>query len=574
MKRAAFLLLLAGCGGGSDAEKPGPVGPTGQASSQPDPEPSALRMVDATESSGLASFEQRNGTAAKLTIDQSFGAGVALLDVDGDGDLDAYLTNGGAANPTDPPPRDALLLNDGHGRFTESANSGLSDELFTYGVTSADYDGDGDLDLYVTNRGPNRLYRNDGTGTFVDVAAQAGVAVSAWSTGSRFFDYDGDGDLDLYVVNHIALDDGAVADLRSDFFGLEVYFGPTGLEPAADRLFRQEADGSFTDVSSASGIGTVARIGFHVIAYDWDRDGHTDLYVANDSHPNILWHNQGDGTFIDVAFQVGVARGRTGNAQAGMGIALGDYDLDGHEDLYVTNFSSDYFTLYKGSASGRFRDVTAIAGLYQATIDSLGWAAFLEDLDGDGDPDLFTCNGHVYPQADELDRGERFRQRNQLFENIGGGRFREPVGGGGPGLAIEAPSRGAALGDVDGDGDPDLLVGNLDGPPTLLANESSGGSWVRVELRASTPNTRAFGAVIEATIGGRVHRHTIGAGSGFLSAGDEGVWLGCGEGAGIDGLVVTWPGGERTELGAFEAGHVVSITRGEPVNVTALGRER
>ena len=559
----AWLPMLAACG-----EAPAPGGASGASGALETPAPSRLRFVDGTRASGLDAFRQRNGSPDKMLVDESFGAGVALVDVDGDGDLDAYLTNGGTGQESNgAAPADALFLNDGAGHFTDGTEAaGLGDRLWSYGVTAADYDGDGDADLYVTNHGPNRLYRNDG-GTFVDVASELGVADARWSTGARFFDFDRDGDLDLYVANHIAFDRASVAaqGLREDYFDLEVYYGPLGLDPAPDALYRQESDGTFTDVSLESGIAARPLFAFQVVTFDWDRDGWPDLYVANDSTPNVLWHNRRDGTFEDVALGCGVALSSAGSPQAGMGVAVGDFDGDGREDLYVTNFSEDYFTLYRGGERGIFRDVTTRANLYRPTLHALGWAAFLEDFDADGDLDLFAANGHVFPQVDRLGRRTRYRQRNQLFENLSGGRFRLPPDGGGPGLAVEAASRGAAVGDVDGDGDRDVLVGNLDGPPTLLLNESRGGETLVVRLVGAAGNLDAVGARVVARVGERRLLRLVGVGSGFLSASDPRLHLGLGSAKGVDELVVTWPDGSVTEVADVAAGRVVTVAHGRGV---------
>jgi len=553
VRRAGWLLLLAACGGDDD-----PV-------AAPPPPPSTLSLVDGTADAGLDGYRNANGTPENRTIDESFGAGVALFDADGDGDLDAFVVGG------DGP--DAYFENDGRGSFTErAAEVGLTGDGWGYGVLARDHDGDGDVDLYVTQRGPNRLYENRG-GTFVEVAAERGVADARWSTGACFLDYDRDGDLDLYVANHIELDKEAAGSRSQDFFGLEVYYGPLGLEAQPDALYRQEADGTFTDVSEETGVGDVAYFSFQVVAFDWDGDGWQDLYVANDSTPNVLWHNQAGAGFEDVARRNGVALSVSGDPQAGMGVAVGDPNGDGNDDLYVTNFSEDYFTLYQGQGGGRFRDATAPSGLYSVTLASLGWGTVFEDLDADGDQDLFVANGHVFPQVDELGRQTRYRQRNQLFENVseaaGTSRFREPTGGGGAGLALEAVSRGVAVGDVDGDGDRDVLVGNLDGPVSLLRNESAGGAALVLELIGAGGNRDAVGARVAATCAGRTLTRTVGDGSGFLSSSSPRVHLGLGQASGASGVTITWTDGSTAALGDLAAGKRYTITQGEGVTAEA-----
>ncbi len=551
LRRGAAILLAcsAGCGGDT---------PPGA------PQPSALSFSDATAASGLDAFHHSNGTPENRTIDESFGAGVALFDADGDGDLDAFFASG------DGP--DAFFENDGRGVFHDrTQESGLSDDTWSYGALARDFDGDGDIDLYLTNRGPNRLFENRG-GSFVDIAAERGVADPRWSSGACFFDYDRDGDLDLYVANHIDLDKEAAATKSQDFFGAQVYYGPLGLEAEPDALYRQEADGTFTDVSSAMGIDAVAYYAFHVVAFDWDGDGWQDLYVANDSTPNILWHNEEGRRFVDVGGRSGVSLSASGSPQAGMGVALGDCDGDGDADLYVTNFSEDYFTLYQAQAGGRFRDATAPAGLYRVTLASLGWGTVFEDFDADGDLDLFVANGHVFPQVDQLGRQTHYRQPNQLFENDGQGHFRIPEGGGGPGLALAAASRGVAVGDVDGDGDRDILVGNLDGPPTLLRNDSRAGNAIVLQLVGGERNSQALGARVRAQVGERVLTRTVGDGSGFLSTSSTRVHLGLGPATSAR-IEVRWTDGRTLDLGDLAAGRRYTITAGEGVSAEApLGR--
>ncbi len=575
MTRLPLLLAtLAACGPAPQADPEVAIQPSegdapvaGDAGTPPAKEsrPTALHFVDGTAASGLGGFQQLNGSPEKHLISESFGAGVALVDVDGDGDLDAYLTNGGPAMGDDRVVADALYLNDGSGQFVDgTVAAGLGDTLWSYGVCAADFDGDGDLDLYVTNRGANRLYVNDGRGVFTDRAEAAGVAVPEWSTGAVFFDYDRDGDLDLYVVNHIDFDKEQMhaSGKRMQYFNEDVYYGPLKLDGASDRLFRNTGQGTFEDVSELSGIGAVAMFGFQAVCFDYDQDGWLDLYVANDSNPNVLWRNTGQGTFEDVASTAMVALSQAGDPQAGMGVAVGDFNGDLLSDLFVTNFSEDYFNLYERSSRGRFRDVTARARLHQATMPLLGWACAFEDFDSDGDEDLFAANGHVFPQVDNLRREETtYLQRNSLFENEGA-RFGIPDGAGGPGFSIAAASRGAAIGDVDGDGDRDILIGNLDGPPSLLLNEGQGcGQSLLVKLVGSAPNTAAIGARVQVKAGGATQLRLAGTQSGFLSTGSPRLHFGLGTQPSVELLSIIWPDGSQAQFEGVAAGAVV-ITQG------------
>lgn len=560
----APLLVLIACGGADDQSSDSP----GRGAAERDS--SSLWFVDATQESGLGLFLQMNGAADKPFIDESFGAGVALVDVEGDGDLDVYFCNGGLPEGEGgETPRDALFLNDGSGRFTDgTAAAGLGSTDWNYGVCAADHDGDGDVDLYLTARGVNRLLSNRGDGTFEDVTERAGVGDPRWSTGAAFLDFDRDGDLDLYVANHIDLDRRELESSGQvgDFFDLEVYFGPAGLAAQGDAFYVNQGDGTFREATDEVGIGGVELFGFQVVALDYDNDGWNDIYVANDSTPNLLWRNKGDGTFEDVGYRVGVALSMNGDPQAGMGVAVGDYDGDAIADLYVTNFSEDYFTLYRGSGQGLFTDTTRRAGLYNQTLDSLGWGTGFEDFDGDGDLDLYVVNGHVFPQVDQLGRRVRYLQRNQVFENGGDGRFRVPSGEGGPGFAILAASRGSAAGDLDGDGDVDLVVGNLDGPPTVIRNDGAQGRTVRVRLVGAGSNPDALGARVEALAGDLSLLRIVGASHGFLSTGDLTLHFGLGEARGVDSLEIRWPDGSEERTGPLEAGSVWTVRQGEGIS--------
>ncbi len=566
MKAAAAIgasaLALASCGGEAEPrDEPAPELPA-----------TDLRFSDATAESGLGAFVQVNGHPEKPYVLDSMGGGVALFDYDGDGWLDAYLTNGMRSDPSsDDQPSDALYRNTGGARFVDvTASVGLGDAAWTQGAFACDVDGDARPDLYLTNWGANALHLGGEAG-FRDVTAKAGVGDARWSTGAAFLDHDEDGDLDLYVSNYVAFDFDDPPKGKFSYRGIEVYIGPRGLPGERDTFYVNRGDGTFADATEAVGVADSAGYGFQVVAFDYDEDGFADLYVGNDSTPNYLWRNLGGERFEDQAFRSGCALSKGGQEQAGMGVAVGDANGDGRFDLYVTNFSEDYFTLYVNDGGGFFRDGTLGARLAMPTIASLGWGCGIVDLDSDGDRDVFAVNGHVYPQVDRFEFGTRYLQANQLFEQTGGGRFVEVTEAAGPGFQVRAASRGAAYGDLDNDGDLDLLVGNIDGPPTLLRNDTAGGNWAKVRLRGSGKNSGALGAVVTLTADGRTASQTVGDWSGFLSTNDARLHFGLGRSDAVDALAVHWPDGSVQELRDLPAGKLITVTRGEPdADVAAL----
>ena len=403
-------------------------------------------FVDATREAGL-DHPTVSGDLDKRFILESTGSGAAFFDYDGDGDLDLYVVNGSTYANYNAGPGNVLYRNDG-GVFTAIA-AGVEDRGWGSGVAVGDYDGDGQRDLYVTNYGANALYRSRGDGTFAGVAGQG----DDFSTSAAFFDYDGDGDLDLYVANYVVFDiepvlqDPDLDDPCIYLGGLRVFCGPQGMEGGRDRLYRNDG-GVFTDVTAASGVATANfHYGLGVMPADFDRDGDLDLFVANDETPNVLFRNDG-GRLDDIGLQAGVAYNGDGELEASMGVDAGDCDGDGDLDLYVTNFYGETNTLYLNSGGGTFIDATAERGLAAPTVGYLGWGTRFFDFDFDGDLDLFVANGHIYPQVDHASAGGTYAQRNQLFANEGSGTF-SAVEGGGPGLLVQKSSRATISGDYD-----------------------------------------------------------------------------------------------------------------------------
>lgn len=559
--------MLAACGGQEPLEEPHSELPTAEPVAE-----SPFSFTDVTESSGLSAFRQRNGNPDKPFIVDQIGGGVALLDYDRDGDLDAYLTNGSDLDgfPDGEAPRDALFQNDGSGRFRDvSVAAGIGDEQWTNGVAAPDVDGDGFPEVYLCNLGPNVLLHNRGDGTFADVTSTSGTGDASWSTGAAFFDADLDGDLDLYVANYLEFDrDFVPADEQlCTYRGIMVAYGPRGLELAPDNFYRNDGTGVFAEDTRAAGMRGDPAYGFQVLAFDFDLDGDTDVFVSNDSMENFFFVNDGKGRFADRGMQSGLAVNLYGQSQAGMGAAVGDYNGDGLSDIYVTNFAQDYNTLYRNDGGGFFTDVTGELRLSGPTMTSLGWSCGFVDFDSDGDDDVYVSNGHLYPQIDLFDFGTTYRQRNQVFENRGGQRFVDVTLGSGAAWEDAAVSRGGAVGDIDGDGDPDLLIGNIDGPPTLLRNDSPrAGAWISIRVVGEPGNRDAIGATLDVIAGERTQRKALGGQGGFLSASDPRLHFGLGPwDAGDVEAVVHWPGGvrERFEGLAIERHH--ELERGSGV---------
>jgi len=530
-------------------------------------------FTDVTARSGVQKFAHRSGAADKRYILESPSGGVALFDYDNDGWLDIYFVNGStfeALKGKERPPRAALFRNNKDGTFTDVTDkAGVANERWGFGVAVGDYDHDGWEDFYVTNFGQNRLYHNNGDGTFTDVAEKLGVAIDSWSTGATFGDYDGDGDLDLFVVGYVAFDPANRAEPRTTtdgqkycyYRGQPVMCGPRGLAGAPDHLLRNDV-GKFTDVSKPAGVADEkGYYGFGAAFCDIDDDGKLDLIVANDSTPNFLYLNKGNGAFEDVSFVSGFALNEDGREQAGMGLAVGDYDNDGRPDLYVTNFSDDSNTLYHNEGAALFNDVTFAAGHGTPTIPFLGWGAGFLDFDNDGWKDVFIANGHVYPQVDKYDWGTTWAQRPLLFKNKNGETFELLPAATSSGLAVVKSARGAAFGDLDNDGRVDVVLNNCDDAPTVLRNVTNGaGHWLSLKLIGGGKSPRdAIGATVWLTAGGQRQRADVISGASYCSQSDLRLHFGLGRATKVDKLEIRWPSGVRATVEVKAVDRVMTI---------------
>ncbi len=535
-------------------------------------------FVDDTKKSGLAKFNHVSGTAEKKFILEAPGSGVAIIDYDNDGWPDVYLLNGStfdALRGKQTPPRAALFHNNHDGTFTDVTDkAGVANERWGFGVAVGDFDNDGWPDLYVTNYGKNRLYHNNHDGTFTDVAEKAGVALGGWSSGATFGDYDGDGKLDLYVTGYVKFDldnppiPGSAATQYSfcQYRGKPVMCGPRGLPGERNHLFHNNGDGTFTDVSEKAGVANEkGYYGFGVAFADVNDDGKLDLIVANDSVPNYVFINKGDGTFEDMSYPSGFALKDDGREQASMGLGIGDYQNSGHLSLYVTTFSDDYFALYKNEGDANFTDVSFLAGVAAVTIPFLGWGTGFLDYDSDGRKDIFAANGHVYPGVDQNDWGMTYAQRPLLFRNLDGNRFQVVPAATNSGLAVVISARGAAFGDLFNDGKIDVVLNNIDGPPTLLRNVvNNGNNWVELKLVGSPKGPRdAIGAKAFLTGNGVTQRNDVISGGSYCSSSDLRLHFGLGKAKRVENLEIRWPDGTRENVTLPGINAIFTIVEGQ-----------
>jgi enediyne biosynthesis protein E4 len=585
---APLLCALAFCAGALSQSGPAAGAPAAASSdTQSRPitaggfvEGAPIVFSDLAKSAGLASFRLTSGDDDKRFILETTGAGVAIIDFDNDGWQDIYLVNGGtlaALKVNAPMPKAALFRNNHNGTFTDvTAKAGVGNERWGMGAVVGDYDNDGWSDLYVTNFGPNRLYRNNGDGTFTDVAPKAGVAINKWSTGATFGDYNGDGYLDLFVPGYVQFDMNnppiaggkGVGSSFCQYRGENVMCGPRGLKGERDHLFRNNGNGAFTETSEAAGVADLqGYYGFSSAFVDVNDDARLDLLVVNDSTPRYLYLNKGDGTFEDASYASGFAVNAAGREQAGMGLGIGDYRNSGRVDLYITNFSDDYNTLYQDEGDGNFTDVSFDAAIAEPTVPFLGWGTAFIDYDNDGWKDVIVANGHVYRKIDHLGWGTTWAQRPLLFRNVEGKKFEPVAPAPGSGLAQMVAGRGLAVADFWNNGKLGAVVNNIDAAPLLLRNEvKSANHWIAFKLIGGPKSPKdAIGACVKLTAGGKTQRADVVSGASFLSGNDLRVHFGLGPVSTVEKLEVRWPSGETELVAVKSVDEVLYIEEGRGI---------
>ena len=513
-----------------------------------------IQLADVTQAAGL-NFEHYNGFSGEYYYVETFGAGAAFLDADGDGWLDLYLVNGAplSGERPDPIPTNRLYHNAGAGRFADvTAASGAGHTGYGMGCAAGDYDADGDVDLYVTNVGPNLLLRNEGHGHFADVTKTVGGGDARWGTSCGFLDYDLDGDLDLYATNYVEFD--PQKNIVCAEGGIRSYCEPKFYEPVGDVLYRNEG-GQFLDVAAAAGIIHEGR-GLGVAFSDYDLDGDTDLYVANDGTMNFLYQNQG-ARFAEVGLYAGGRYNEDGLAEAGMGVEFGDWDNDGFQDIFVTNFAHETNTLYGNDGQGQFYDITQRAGLAECSYKPLGFGTNFLDYDNDGDLDLFVANGHVMDKITQVHPDHAYPQPNQVLCNQRGIRFVEVSAGGHPALAAAAVSRASATADYDNDGDLDLLVTNVAAVPNLLRNDGGNRQhWLTIQVEA-------LGTRVAVTAGGQRQVKEYQSGGSYLSSSDPRLHFGLGAATSAT-VQIHWPDGTLQVMEKVATNQIVPIIQSKP----------
>ena len=542
---------------------------------------------DVAKQAGLTIWHHKAGTLAKNLILEAKGPGVCLLDYDNDGWLDIYLVNGSTYDALDgkaAPPHAALFHNNHDGTFSEVAQSaGVTNDRWGYGCAVGDYNNDGWPDIYVTNYGKNRLYRNNHDGTFTDVAEPAGVTVGTWSTGATFGDYDGDGKLDLFVGGYIQLDlanpplpgSKVMGYANCQFRGVQVMCGPRGMPGEHDHLFHNNGDGTFADVSEKLGVDDPK--GYYALGAlfaDVNNDGKPDLLVANDSTPNYLYMNKGNGTFEDDSYLSGYALNADGREVANMGIAAGDYLNNGHLDIVNTDFADDYNVLFQNDGTGLFTDVSYQAGIAVSSFPFVSFGDGFLDYDNDGWKDLLIVNGHVYPQVDQHPEwGTSYAERPFLYHNLKNGKFALVPAVEGTGLAVVSVGRGAAFGDLFNDGKIDVVINNMDGAPVLLRNVNPDHHhWVEMKLIGGSKSPRdAVGSTVYLNAGGIRQREDVLSGGSYLSSNDMRVHFGLGDTSKVDQVEIHWPSGAVEKLGLPAVDRIYTISEGKGIASALCG---
>jgi len=533
-------------------------------SQQPVAQSIKIAFTDITTQAGI-SFRHVASPEKKYIV-ESMSGGVALFDYDNDGDLDIYLVNSLTVDlvKTKGKTKSQLYRNLGGGKFTEVAEkAGVSDIGWGMGVAVGDYNNDGFEDLYVTCLGPDYLFKNNGDGTFTNVTAKAGVSDPRWSTGASFFDYDRDGDLDLFVSNYVDFDVNNLPEFGQgkscQYKSIAVQCGPRGLKGAGDSLYRNNGNGTFTEVSKAAGVSDPdGYYGLGVITSDFDEDGLIDIFVANDSTPNFHYRNKGDGTFEEIGFVAGTGVNENGSEQGSMGVTVGDYDHDGKLDLFVTNFADEYNTLYHNNGKNSFTDLSYAAKVAAVSLPYVGWGTKFFDYNNDGWVDLFVANGHVYPQL------PGYRQRRLLHRNNRDGTFSEVSADFGAVLTEDRVSRGVAFGDIDNDGDIDLIIADLDGPPQLLRNDGGNtDNSILIKTVGVKSNRSGIGARVTVVSGDLTQVDEVRSGDSYISQSDLRLHFGLQKRTKVDSIEVHWPSGVVDKVSSVGVNRIVTIKEGQ-----------
>ncbi|MBK7597907.1 MAG: CRTAC1 family protein [Acidobacteria bacterium] len=527
-------------------------------------QPVAIRFTDITAQAGIT-FKHVASPEKKYLV-ESMSGGVAAFDYDNDGNQDIYLVNCLSVDlaKSGEKTRSALYHNNGDNTFTDVTDkAGTGDVGWGMGATVGDYNNDGFDDLYVTSLGSNHLFRNNGNGTFTDVTRTAGVDDTRWSAGAAFLDYDNDGKLDLIVVNYVEYDLNHLPEFGKDktcqYKGVAVQCGPRGMRGSGDSLFHNNGDGTFTDVSKKAGVSDPnGYFGMGVLCSDFDDDGWVDIYVANDSTPNFLYHNNGDGTFKEIGFLSGTALSQDGAEQGSMGVAVGDYDHDGRFDIFVTNFVDDYNTLYHNDARNTFTDVSYKANLATISMPFVGWGTKFFDYDNDGWVDLFIANGHVYPQL------QYYHQRKLLHHNNRNGTFTEVAAQFGAPLMQERAGRGVAFADFDNDGDVDMIISDLDGPSQLLRNDGgNANNFILVKTIGVKSNRDGIGAKVKVVSGNLTQIDEVRGGGSYLAQNDLRLHFGLEKRAKADLIEIRWPSGIVDKITNVNVNKLLTIREGQ-----------